>query len=254
VLIDWFTVIAQIVNFLILVGLLKYFLYGRILRAMDQREEKIATRLSEAEQREQEAKEERQQYQARQEELEQQEADILAQAREKAESERKKLLDEAREEVEQVKSRWYEAIEREKTTFLQDLRQRAGRQVYHITRQALEDLATADLEQQIIEAFCRRLQDLPQDKRRELTDILQQGTEVTVTSAFDLPDAAREKIEGILKSYLQNGVELRYQTSPEVISGIELKAPGNKIAWSLDHYLEALEAETREILEEKIAG
>ena len=30
-MIDWFTVIAQIVNFLILVALLRYFLYGRIM-------------------------------------------------------------------------------------------------------------------------------------------------------------------------------------------------------------------------------
>lgn len=253
-LIDWFTVIAQIVNFLILVGLLKYFLYGRILRAMDQREERIASRLEEAQQREQEAEEERQHYQARQRELKQQQDDILDQTREKAEAERKRLMDEAREEVEEVKSKWYEALEREKTTFLQDLRQRAGQQVYHITRQALEDLATADLEQQIIEAFCRRLQELPQEKRRELTDILRQGSEATITSAFDLSQAARQKIEGILQDYMQDGANLRYQTSPEVISGIELKAPGHKIAWSLDHYLEALEAETREMLEGKISG
>ena len=83
-LIDWFTVVAQIVNFLILVGLLKYFLYGRIIRAMDQREERIAARLAEAQQREQEAKEERQHYQARKEELEKQKGGILAQAREEA--------------------------------------------------------------------------------------------------------------------------------------------------------------------------
>jgi F-type H+-transporting ATPase subunit b len=254
VLIDWFTVVAQIINFLILVGLLKYFLYGRIIRAMDQREERIAARLSEAQQREQEADDERQHYLARQEELAQQQDDILAQARQAADSERKKLLDEAREEVEAVKSRWHEALEREKTTFLQDLRQRAGRQVYNITRQALADLATADLEHQIVEAFCRRLQELPQDKRRELTDILQQGAEATITSAFVLPEEAKQKIEGILEGYLKDGAALRYQTSPEVISGIELKAPGHKVAWSLDHYLADLEAETREVLEEKITG
>jgi len=254
VLIDWFTVIAQIVNFLILVGLLKYFLYGRILQAMDQREERIAFRLEEAQEREEQAEKERQQYQSKQEELEEQKADLLDQAREKAASERKRLLDEAREEVEEVKSRWYEALEREKKTFLQDLRQRAGTQVYNITRQALTDLATADLEEQIIEAFCRRLQELPQEKRRELTDVLRQGTEATITSAFELSQAARQKIEGVLQDYMHDGAKLRYQTSPEVISGIELKAPGHKIAWSLDHYLEALEAETREMLEEKISS
>ena len=47
-LIDWFTVVAQIVNFLVLVALMKYFLYERIVRTIDEREKHIAKRLAEA--------------------------------------------------------------------------------------------------------------------------------------------------------------------------------------------------------------
>ena len=57
-MIDWFTVAAQIVNFLILVALLKYFLYGRIVDAMDRREQSIAQRWNLAEQREAELQQE----------------------------------------------------------------------------------------------------------------------------------------------------------------------------------------------------
>ncbi len=45
---DWFTVVAQIINFLILVALLKRFLYGPIIRAMDRREAEIASRMDAA--------------------------------------------------------------------------------------------------------------------------------------------------------------------------------------------------------------
>ena len=48
-LIDWFTVIAQIVNFLILVALLKHFLWGRLVRVIDDREQRVATQVAEAE-------------------------------------------------------------------------------------------------------------------------------------------------------------------------------------------------------------
>ena len=40
-LIDWFTVAAQAINFLILVLLLRRFLYGPIVKAMDDREAAI---------------------------------------------------------------------------------------------------------------------------------------------------------------------------------------------------------------------
>ncbi len=57
-LIDWFTVFAQIINFLILVFLLKRFLYEPIISAMDEREEKIALRMQAAEQKRNEAEQE----------------------------------------------------------------------------------------------------------------------------------------------------------------------------------------------------
>lgn len=250
-LIDWFTVIAQIINFLILVGLLKYFLYGPIIRAMDQREEKIASRLDQAEEREQEADKELRVYQTKIEELEEQRTELLDQAREEADSERKKLLSQAREEVEATKSRWYSAIEREKVAFLQDLRQRAGRQIFAIARRALGDLANADLEQQMVEAFCRRLVDLDPERREELVEALKTGEEVVVTSAFALPEAARGDIAGQLHRYVKDDLVIRYQLAPEVISGLEVKVTGHKIAWSLDDYLEALEGEIKGAMEER---
>ena len=46
--VNWFTVAAQVVNFLILVWLLHRFLYGPIIAAMDRRERRIAERLQDA--------------------------------------------------------------------------------------------------------------------------------------------------------------------------------------------------------------
>ena len=40
--IDWVTVVAQMINFLVLVYLLKRFLYGPIVKAMERREHAIA--------------------------------------------------------------------------------------------------------------------------------------------------------------------------------------------------------------------
>ena len=57
-LINWFTVAAQIVNFLILAVLLKRFLYGPIVRAMAAREERIASEMAAAAQKRREAEQE----------------------------------------------------------------------------------------------------------------------------------------------------------------------------------------------------
>ena len=71
-LIDWFTVVAQAINFLLLVWLLKRFLYKPILQAIDDREKRIATQLQEAGATKEDAEKERRDFQKKNAEFDQQ--------------------------------------------------------------------------------------------------------------------------------------------------------------------------------------
>ena len=75
--IDWFTVVAQAINFLILVWLLKRFLYRPILHAIDERKKGIANQLAEAEAKKAEAQKERDDFQHKNEEFDQERAALL---------------------------------------------------------------------------------------------------------------------------------------------------------------------------------
>ncbi|HUS95178.1 MAG TPA: ATPase, partial [Hyphomicrobiaceae bacterium] len=70
--IDWFTVIAQLFNFLILVWLLKRFLYKPILNALDAREKRIAKELADADTTQREAEKERETFRNKNAEFDQQ--------------------------------------------------------------------------------------------------------------------------------------------------------------------------------------
>ena len=78
---DWFTLIAQIVNFLVLVWLLKHLFYGRVIRAMNEREARIAGRLEEAARTRASAEQEAELFRTRNRELEEQRDGMLARAR-----------------------------------------------------------------------------------------------------------------------------------------------------------------------------
>src|SRR5665811_1715268 len=99
-LINWFTVGAQALNFLILVGLLKHFLYKPILTAIDAREKRIASELADATTKKTEAQKERDDFQQKSQELDQQRAELLSKATDEANAERARLMDEARRAAE----------------------------------------------------------------------------------------------------------------------------------------------------------
>src|SRR5665647_469211 len=79
-LIDWFTVGAQALNFVVLVWLLKHFLYKPVLDAIDAREKQIAAQLADAEAKKAEAKKERDEFQRKNDDFDQQRAALLAKA------------------------------------------------------------------------------------------------------------------------------------------------------------------------------
>ncbi|MBL8296436.1 MAG: hypothetical protein JNN08_31615, partial [Bryobacterales bacterium] len=121
-LIDWFTVGAQIVNFLVLVWLLKKFLYGPIVHAVDEREGRIAGRLAEAKEKEEQAAQERAQYEAKIQELEATHESMLAQMRAEVERNQSELIEKARARVQALETEWQEEVDRERREFLAGLR------------------------------------------------------------------------------------------------------------------------------------
>lgn len=251
--IDWFTLIAQIVNFLILVALLKYLLYKPITRAMDKREESIASRLKDAEEKVEGAEREAESYRQKLKELEEQRDAMLAQAKEEAGTYRNKLIKEARNEVDEVKVQWNESIERERDEFLKELRQRASTRVYTAIRNALAALANEDLEQRITDVFIERIQKLDESQRK-MVAASPQGPrqEVVISSTFPIAEAKRRQLTKVLKTQFADYGDLRFETSSDLICGLELRCDGCKVAWNLEDYLENLEESLSEVLEEEI--
>jgi F-type H+-transporting ATPase subunit b len=250
--IDWFVFLAQIFNFLLLMYLLKRFLYGRIIKAMDDREAKIAARFAQAEELKIKANEAAELYEKRTQMLNEKKEIMLNEATMAADAKRKELMEKVRVEVEQVKTRWKDMLVREHDAFFSDLRQRAAKQLYATARKALSDLADADLEERIIDEFIRRIQALDEEKSVQMRKAISGGgNSVIIQSAFGISAPRQTQIEDVLKKQITNGFTIRYLLEPDIVSGIELRVNGHKIAWSLNEYLETLVENLTETLQKE---
>jgi F-type H+-transporting ATPase subunit b len=253
-LIDWFTVVAQVINFLVLVWLLKRFLYKPIVTAMDAREQKIAFQLREAERRKAEAESEAAKLRTAQEEFEQQKQILLGQAKSEAEALRQRLTDEVRQEIEGMRKRWQEALKDEQGAFRAEIANSVRREVFSIARNVLADLAGVDVEAQIAAVFARRLEKLKGDDPEEIAMIFAKaGGPALVRSGFELPPPAREAIERAVSRLRPHGVDsgIQYEVAPELVGGIELSTNGRKICWSIAHYLLSLEQNAERLATQK---
>jgi len=237
-LIDWFTVGAQIVNFLILVWLLKHFLYKPILDAIDAREKRIASELADADKKKAEAEKERTDFEDKNKAFDQQRSALLGKAADEAKAERERLIDEAKKDAETLRVTKADALRGDQTRLGNEITLLAEKEVFAIARKALADLATVSLEERVGEVFTRRLRELDPKAKELLGAALKNSTQpAMVRSAFDLPNEQKAAIQNALNETFSAAVRIKFEDSREVICGIELTANGQKVAWSIASYL-----------------
>lgn len=241
-LIDWFTVLAQTLNFLILVWLLKRFLYQPILDAIDAREKRIASELADAANKQQLAGQERDSYQQKNIDFDQQRDALLRKATAEAETERQYLLAQARTAADNLASKNQLSLKREQHLQYQELSRLTQTQVMLIARKTLTNLANQALESAIVAVFIKQLDQLQDDAKTSFTQsLLKAENSALVRSAFELQDTERSAIQQAVNQCFSAQVQLSFVTSEQVIAGIELSVEGQLIAWTIESYLDALE-------------
>lgn len=243
--IDWITVVAQIGNFLLLVWLLKRFLYKPVLRGIDEREAEIARRLAEASEAKEQARQAELGFLQQTEQLlagkEQELASITAQAEEHKE----KILQQGREQLEQEQQQWQHYLHQERNEFIRQLELQAACTLAELLRNALQELAGQPLEQAM-------LQQMPQHMQEQLPGLraaIGQAGEVRVTTHAPLSPACREDFVRQMGDLLP-GLRWTFLVNDKQSPGLYLQAGGAQLEWTLDSYVDGLQ----QLMSEQFTG
>lgn len=112
--INW-TIFWQVINFLVLLWLLKRYLYGPITEILDKRSQKIENDLTEAETKKREAEDLRDKYEAELKKARKEAQDIIEEAEKRGRRKAREIITEAKKEAERIKeSKLYEVNQAKK--------------------------------------------------------------------------------------------------------------------------------------------
>ena len=240
--IDWFTFAAQLLNFVLLLWLLKRFLYRPIMSAIAARENKITDELAHAAEVETEAQEERSRFEQSNRELEQQRGALLDQATAEAKTEYERLVGEARTLTETQTRKRLQALESSIANLNDAHRHRIQQEVFATARKLLTELASQSLEEHMADKLLARLGALDKDAKHDLRNAIETDRHaLLLRSAFSLPQSKLDAINKLLSDIADGDIELRCEIVPDLISGMELSVNGHKLAWNTVDYLAALE-------------
>lgn len=248
-LIDWFTVIAQIINFLILVALLKHFLFNPIVSAMHERREKIDSTIDAARKREEEAREQLEMYRQKNRDFEERRNQLLLAAEEEAKRKGNDFLEQARKQADSDLARLQDAMNQKKRDIAERLRIMSLHDASSIASHTISEITDTPMEEGIVNVFIDQLKNTERNRKEQLAATLRKTeTPMSVKSSFDLSDGLRLKLSEAIAREFPESRSIQYLRTSDGVLGIEMNIDGYKLRWGIEQFLGDLEDQVSRVI------
>lgn len=240
-LIDWESVFAQLLNFLLLVWLLQRYLFKPVLHMVEKRDQKIRQELEDASSTKEQALKDKESLFQEKEAFHKERGSLLEQAVSEAHKEKERLLSEAREEYEQLRLSLKEKLRKEQENLFSVIGKKMEEEVLVLLQKALQSIAHAGLEEQIANVFLLKMNGMEQsDKEALISDLRRFPQTFTLKSSLDLSPSLRLMIAKELSGFLGSEYSLSFEKDSTLLCGVELITSGHRVGWSLSSYLSSM--------------
>ena len=220
---DWTTFILEIINFLILVWILKRFLYRPVLGVVARRRAGIEKMLADARRIEAEAGELRQQNERRIAQWEEEKEAAQARLREELAEERERLMAALEASIAEERERRRVLDERHQRDFERAIEERGIAQGAAFSARLLARLATPELEARLYALLLEDLRNLRAEDKQAVADAAAApGLQLKIQSAFVLDAGMRAELARALAEATGKALPVEYRENPELLAGFQV--------------------------------
>jgi len=219
--IDVWTLLFQIINFIVLLFILKRILYKPVKEIIEKRRGLIQQSIDSAEKTEKEALKLKEEYQQELNGIGTLKSQMTERLREEIEEERKKLLERARQKAEQIIEREKNVIEREKGRTEAEIKDKAVETVSVFATSLLKDIADEELHRSL---FRRLLNGIQQINERIPSVSKTDGIlDVELVSAFEPDENEVRMIQEAIESATAHKAHIKTAVDDSLIAGAKLR-------------------------------
>ncbi|HEU5409087.1 MAG TPA: F0F1 ATP synthase subunit delta [Nitrospira sp.] len=220
---DWTTFALEILNFLVLVWVLKRLLYKPVLKVIAERKAEIQKTLSDAESLRKEAQDLRDQYENRQVEWNREKETVRNRMVEEVNAEKVRLLLELQTSLDQDRAKARALEQRRLTDLTRQAEDAAIAQGGQFAARLLARLASAELEAKLVEIMLEDLRRIPDERRQAIRTGCGKGeVPAFVTSAHVLSQPQQKSLQEALQSLLGRPVSCEWREDQDLLAGIRL--------------------------------
>jgi F-type H+-transporting ATPase subunit b len=220
---NWTTFALEIINFLVLVWLLKHFLYQPVKAVVARRRESITAQLDEAAARQQQAEELRSQYENRLADWESEREEARQGLQREIEDERERMLDGLQQELASEREKAAVLAQRQLEERVRENEARALEQGARFVARLVDGVASPELEARLLELLLRELKQLPPAQRDALHSLeSDKAVPVMVLSAFPLGEEQKASLQQRIASLVPGSLAFEWREDRKLIAGLRI--------------------------------
>ena len=225
---DWTTFLLEVINFLILVWLLKRFLYQPVLEVIGKRRQRIQAELQQAATTQDQANQLREQYETRLVEWEQQKRAAMERLSQEIAQDKEKRLRQVDEELQQQRQKHRVLDQQQQVLWRSQAESGALRLGGAFAARLLRELAGPEVDQRLRQLFVEQLQALPQSELARLQEGWQgNNPTVEVLSAAPLDAGQQDLIRQALEqAFGPCQGDWQFETDDKLVAGLRVSAGG----------------------------
>lgn len=245
--ISLFEIIAQIINFFVLLFVLNWIFYKPVTKAMDDRQRRIFKAQKDADKKMSQAEMLIDNYENKIKTVEDKKQEIYKSYQDEAVRQKEALVLKYEKEAEGLRQAYLAEVDQEKASFIKNLRQELGSQAVEIAKKILSTISSQDLEEEVFNLFIKDIKDLEQIIPNK--EVSKTRLKPNLVSYKELSSEKKEKIEKMLKDSLSNIEDIEYTVDKYLIIGYQLDLETYTISNNIKTYLEQVEDNIKELID-----
>jgi F-type H+-transporting ATPase subunit b len=222
----WSTFLLEIINFLVLIWILKRFLFHPVRAVIARRRAAIEKRMQDAEALQVEALTLKQQYQDRLTDWEMEKQQLRRTLAEELESERVDRLSEITQQIESERERDRVTKQRQQEDLLHSMEETAIRQGAAFATRLLQVAAGAETEARLIEQVIEALDRLPQSRIESFQAAQREKADLHIVTAYPLGESQQRRLQAALTRLIASHRPPNFERDETLLAGIRI-ATGN---------------------------
>lgn len=246
---DILTYLFEIINFFILLWILKKLLYNPVISVLKKRKEYVDKRIKEAEEAEERAKKLKEEYERLLNQIEETRKSKIAEVTKEVEQEKEKLYQQMRKELDAERQKFLESLETYKKEVLSEIKEEAVKTSLEFTSKLLSYFADKNLHKKLIDIAIEGIRNINPEEIDNIASELKEHNVITIETTFPLDEEDISKIKKVVKDVFGVDVSIKTEENKNLIAGIKIHLSSKMIDSSIEGNLSVFETILRSKIE-----